>query len=49
VSDQDRVQLNVMVPAVLKLQVQHLALDKGTTMSDLVTEALQRYADQQSK
>jgi hypothetical protein len=49
VSEQDRVQLNVSVPAALKLQIQHLALDKGTTMSDLVTEVLQDYADKHKK
>ncbi|MGH3401502.1 MAG: hypothetical protein ACRDRJ_03135 [Streptosporangiaceae bacterium] len=40
-----KVQLNVVVPSALKLRIQHVALDQGKTMSDLVTEVLQEYAD----
>jgi predicted HicB family RNase H-like nuclease len=42
-----RAQLNVSVPVSLKRQIQHLALDQGKTMSDLVTEVLQQYASRQ--
>lgn len=44
-----KVQLNVLVPAPLKRRIQHDALDQGKTMSDLVGEVLQGYADQQGK
>lgn len=49
-SDSDEpTQLNVTVPRSLKLTIQHLALDQGRTMSDLVTEVLQEYADKHKK
>ena len=48
-SDDEPTQLNVTVPRSLKVAIQHLALDQGRSMSDLVTEVLQDYADKQKK